>query len=354
MSVPAIRPLGGACAWTGADLERDTRWLMPWTSAELAEIDGALAHARAKGASWSTVAPADFPLGAARSKLARVAAELEDGCGMVKLTGLPVGRYDDDSLRLVWMGIARHLGATRYQDCRGQLMRDIRDEGADVGTRHGQIVNPADGSAFISSSARTYSNGPLRYHTDRTDVVGLLTVQQAREGGLSRIASSVAVHDTMLARRPDLAALLYKPIWRSRLGEEKGGEGMIYPLPVFGVADGKFTSHYSRTYVEAAQMLPGTPRMTDAQWEALDLLAALADELSYAMRLEPGDIQLLNSHVTYHARTSFTDDAASGQVRRLLRVWLTMPNSRALPADQAVLWLDVRAGAPRGGIAQAA
>ncbi|MBM3584150.1 MAG: hypothetical protein FJX36_06875 [Alphaproteobacteria bacterium] len=89
----------------------------------------------------------------------------------------------------------------------------------------------------------------------------------------------MTVHKVMLERRPDLAALLYQPIWRSRLGEERSGETMIYPLPVFGVRDGCFTSHYSRTYVEAAQMLPDAARMADAQWEALDLLAALCDEL---------------------------------------------------------------------------
>jgi hypothetical protein len=320
----------------------------------LADLDAALGHAQARSVGWRDVTPEAFPLGPAKATLARVADELEDGRGVVKLTGLPVARYDDDALRLVWMGLARHLGVARFQDCRGQLMRDIRDEGAGVGARHGQITDPKDGQAFISSSARTYSNGALRWHTDRTDVVGLLTASQAKSGGISKIASSVTVHNVMLERRPDLAALLYQPIWRSRLGEERGGEAMIYPLPVFGARDGRFTSHYSRTYVEAAQMLPDTPRMTDAQWEALDLLASLCDEFGYDMRLAQGDIQLINSHVTYHARTPFEDDPTSGQVRRLLRVWLCLPERhRALPEDQAVLWRAVEAGQLRGGIAQA-
>jgi len=36
----------------------------------------------------------------------------------------------------------------------------------------------------------------------------------------------------------DLAALLYEPIWRSRLGEEAGGGDSIYSLPVFTVRAG--------------------------------------------------------------------------------------------------------------------
>ncbi len=346
-------PLHGPFAWQGADLARDERWVLPWSAAELAELEAAAAHATARGTTWPTVTQADFPLDLVRRKLARVADELEDGCGVVKLTGLPVDRFDEATLRLVWMGLARHLGEARFQDCRGQLMREIRDEGGDVGGRHGQIVDP-DGRSFISSSARTYSSGALRWHTDRTDVVGLLTASQAKSGGISRVASSVVVHNAMIERRPDLAAVLYRPIWRSRLGEEQGGENAIYPLPVFAVRAGKFTSHYSRTYVEAAQMLPQTPRMTDEQWRALDLLAALCDELGYEMRLAEGDMQFINSHVTYHARTPFEDDTASGRVRRLLRVWLCLPaRHRALPADQGILWRNVEAGKLRGGIAQA-
>ena len=94
--------------------------------------------------------------------------------------------------------------------------------------------------------------------------------------------------------------------------------------------------------------------MSPAQREAIDLLMALAEELSFEMTLAPGDIQLLNSHVTYHGRTPFEDDASSGQDRLLLRLWLTMPNSRALPEGQEVLWGSIAAGARRGGIGQVA
>jgi hypothetical protein len=38
----------------------------------------------------------------------------------------------------------------------------------------------------------------------------------------------------------------------------------------------------------------------------------------------------------------------------LMRLWLSVPNSRALPEDHAVLWGDVGAGKPHGGIAQPA
>jgi hypothetical protein len=167
---------------------------------------------------------------------------------------------------------------------------------------------------------------------------------------LSKIASTVAIHNEMLRRRPDLLDVLYHPYPRSRLGEEKGGGETVYMLPIFGLREGHFTSHYSRTYIEAAQKLAHVPRLTAQQIEAIDLLAEIAEAFCYRMHFQPGDMQFLNNHVIYHARDAFADDAGAGRFRRLLRLWLAVPNSRPLPDDHAVLWGNVAAGAVRGGI----
>jgi hypothetical protein len=159
------------------------------------------------------------------------------------------------------------------------------------------------------------------------------------------------VHNEMLRRRPELAAALYEPVWRSRFGEEDATGDSAYPLPVWGVQDGKFTSHYSRTFIEAAQRRPEVPRLSAAQAEALDLLHAIAEELSFEMSFQPGDIQFVNNHVIYHARRAFEDDPTEGG-RLLLRLWMAVPNSRALPEGHEVLWRNIAAGALRGGIGQ--
>ncbi len=286
------------------------------------------------------------------AELAEAADELENGRGVVKLTGVPVERYDDTDLRRLFWGVGLNLGTPVYQNAHGELMGLICDEGAGVGARRGQMVDK-DGAAFLSSRARAQSTQLLRWHTDRTDVVGLLCAGQAAEGGTSRVASAVAIHDEMVRRRPDLAAVLYDDIVRSRLGEEAGGVDATYALPVFGVHHGRFSSHYSRTYVEAAQNLDGVPAMRDDQWAALDLLADLGEELCFEMELNKGDIQFLNNHVIYHARGAFRDDPATGRIRRLYRLWLAMPNSRELPPGYDILFGSRDAGAIRGGILQA-
>ncbi len=346
-------PITGACAWLGGDMARSTRWQRDLTPAAIAEIDAALRSVQQRGLAWQEVTRDTFPLPGLAPLFADMADELENGSGMMKLRGLPVSRYSEDELRQIYFGIGANLGRPVFQNRTGELMRAIRDEGGDVGKRYGQIEKPSDGKGpFLSSYARTLSNGRLRMHTDRTDVVCLLCVRQARAGGVSKICSSVAIHNTMLERRPELLELLFQDYWRSRLGEESDKAESVYALPIFGLRDGRFTSHYSLTYIEAAQLAPGVPKMTAAQREAIDLLMELSEELSFEMTLAPGDIQFLNSHITYHGRTPFEDDKASGQDRLLLRIWLSMPNNRALPHGQEVLWGSIDGGTPRGGIRQ--
>jgi hypothetical protein len=65
-------------------------------------------------------------------------------------------------------------------------------------------------------------------------------------------------------------------------------------------------------------------------------------------------MQFVNNHVIYHGRTAFEDDPSSNRDRLLLRVWLSMPNSRPLPVHHGVLWRSTDAGTLRGGIGQTA
>lgn len=345
-------PLTGPSVWTGEDIKDSRRWIRDLSPSVIAELDQALTAIKARGLGWQQVTRDNFPLSGLGGLLADIRNELEDGCGIMKLRGFPAHKYDEADLRRLYYGFASHLGTPVFQNRSGEMMRAIRDEGAHVGPTYGQVKDDKQGTTFLSSYARTLSNGELRFHTDRTDVVGLLCVRQARAGGVSKLASSPAVHNAILAERPDLLEELYNDIWRSRFGEEATTKETAYPLPIFGVRDGKFTSHYSQTFIDAAELACDIPKLSEQQREALALLRRYAQELCLEMVLEPGDLQLINSHVTYHGRTPFEDDAASGHDRLLLRVWLSMPNNRPLPKGHEILWQSIEAGQLRGGIRQ--
>jgi hypothetical protein len=350
MSTAITRPIESPAAWHAKDLTLSADWIRPITPRFADELDEALRDLERRGLRWPGFGAADFPLPTLAAELAAVREELEHGRGIVLLRGIPVARYTLDQLRRLSWGLGVHLGTPRYQNVSGELIGDVRDERRLYGE-----VREAPGASSItrSSRARARTSGPLRFHTDRCDVVALLCVRRARSGGDSKVCSSIAVSNAILERRPDLHALLCRDYVRNRQGEEAGGERTTYAMPVFAVRDGHFTSHYSRTFIEAAQRLPGVPPLTAEQNEALDLHARVCEELAITMALEPGDLQLLNSHVTYHARTPYEDAEGPDRDRLLLRLWLAVPGSRPLPDGFEVLWGDVAPGAQRGGIRQA-
>ena len=341
----------GPMVWHGQDLARSTDWIRRFSPAAVEEIDAALRGVERRGLAWPDIRKDDFPLPTLSAELAQVNRDLEEGRGLVLLRGLPVARYSDEQLRAIWWGIGCHLGTAVHQNAHGELIGEVRDEVR----LYGEVVQPAvPKGEGVTSRAKARSSGPLRWHTDRCDVVGLLCVRAARSGGTSRVVSVPAVSNAILARRPDLHALLCSDYYRSRQGEEAGGEAACYAMPIFAACDGKFTTQYSRTFVEAAQKVASIPRLTAAQDEALDLLAEVCDEQGYEMELGPGDIQLLNNHVVYHGRTAYEDAPGPGQDRLLMRLWLAPPDSRALPEGFEVLWGSIQGGAVRGGIAQSA
>ena len=342
------QPITGPVAWRGEDFASRDDWIIPLPEGAALEIETALGAVA--GLAWRDITRDDFPLPEFSKTLSNLAHELEHGRGFVRLRGLPVENYGEDDLRKIFWGIGTHLGTARYQNARGELIGEVRDELRAYGAVRESYASGVDGRP-VSSRYKTRGSGALRFHTDRCDVIALLCARAAKSGGVSRLVSAVAIHNEILARRPDLLALLYEDYHRARMGEEAGGEEKTYALPIFAVRDGYFTTQYSRTFVEAAQQLDGVPPLTAAQTEALDLLHEVADELCLEVAFEPGDLQLINNHVIYHARRAFEDDAGDDG-RLLLRLWLAMANSRPLPAGHQVLWGAVEPGALRGGIAQ--
>jgi Taurine catabolism dioxygenase TauD, TfdA family len=335
--------------WHGKDLDASGDWIRTLDDTQRREIDDALARIKRAGVPLLGFTRDDFPLASTADLLGQISDELENGRGMVRLRGLAVERYSDDDIRRIFWGIGTHLGTAVFQNARGEIMGEVRDETTLPTKTHA----PLEVGKITSSRARARSTGPLRWHTDRCDVIALLCVRNAKAGGISKLTSIVTIYNEILRRRPDLLELLCQDYWRARPADEDGpSNSRAFALPVFGVREGKLTCQYSRTYVEQAQEFPEVPRITAAQNTALDMLAEVAEEVCLYSPFVPGDIQLLNNHVIFHGRTAYEDDSASRQDRLLLRLWLSMPNSRILPRGFEDFWGSAQPGALRGGVIQ--
>ena len=77
----------------------------------------------------------------------------------------------------------------------------------------------------------------MDYHCDQSDIVGLLCIRSAKSGGVSRIASSVSMYNTLLGDNPELAEALAQPLYWTKHGEHAADEAPYYPSPVFNFFD---------------------------------------------------------------------------------------------------------------------
>lgn len=339
--MPDISPLPprmtGPAAWIGAEMaRREGEWLVLLSAADIAELENAARHYLRLGRDVGEITAAAFPLPRFGAYLQRLKRKLLNGNGIELLRGLPIAGYSQTTIAAIFCGIGAHLGSARSQNAAGHILGHVRDVGADV-------KDPS--TRIYQTSARQ------TFHTDSADVVGLLCIREAMQGGQSLLVSALSIYNRMLTERPDLLALLFEPIATDRRGEVPEGEKPYMEIPPLSWHEGYLTVFYQRQYINSAQRFPGAFRLTPAHVEALDMFDALANdpELHFGMQLQPGDMQFVYNHSQLHDRTAFVDWPDPAQRRHLLRLWLSLEGDRPLPGYFRQRYGSVEIG-NRGGI----
>ncbi|MDQ6943213.1 MAG: TauD/TfdA family dioxygenase [Candidatus Eremiobacteraeota bacterium] len=218
---------------------------------------------------------------------------------------------------MLYWGIGTHLGEPWPQNKHGHVMGDVTDQGKGYG-------DPDVRGNEIGLVA-------LDYHTDGSDLVGLMCLRAAQSGGLSCVANVVAIYNQLVRTRPDLVAALYEPLPYDYRGEQPPGGPPYYTFPVFSEHDGRIFVRFIPKYIYASQRHPEAPRLPALACEALDTVSAMANDPTFNvyMDLRPGEMQFINNYHVLHGRTAYVDDAASGHKRHLKRLWLA---TRSLPS----------------------
>jgi hypothetical protein len=327
----------GPSVWYGRDLQQRTDWIRRFSDGELAELDAAVRAFKAGGVALEDISPANFPLPTLGATLGSILAELLEGRGFAMLRGFPVERYTREEQAIAYLGLGSWFGRARSQNAKGHLLGHVKDLGLD-------ITDP---------KVRYYQTSrKLEYHTDSVDIVGLLCLKTAKSGGESFIASSMAVYNEILARRPELLPALFEPFPTDRRGEVPEGMQPWFDMPIFHRHAGRLTCIYVRQYIESAQELfPQAKRLRREQVEAMDLMDELLNDpaIHLSMAFLPGDMQFLHNHQILHSRNDFENWPEPGRHRHLLRLWLAPATARPLPEVFAPRYGSVVPG-ERGGI----
>lgn len=331
------QPLHIPAAWRGEELSRRNDWCRTITAKDVTELRAALGYAEQIDKPVEQLLRSEFPLSEFGTTLARIQRDLEECSGACLLRGMPIGDFSEQSIRRLFWGITTYLGTAVSQSALGERIFSVRDEGFRVGQPQARGPN---------------TRKRLSFHTDRCDVIAFLCLKQAKSGGENQVVSSVALYNEMLRRHPDLVDMLLQPFYYRRHNVDTGTVQPWCRQPIFSFYDGHFACSYLRVLIDRAYAMSELPDMTDRQREAMDTLEELAGDpkMHVAFYLQPGEMLFLNNWVTLHRRSEFEDFEDPMLRRHLLRIWLSVPNSRPLHPDFAANFGATAAGAIRGGM----
>ena len=325
-------------AWTVDDLRADPGWVFTLDDRASRHLTEAVRKAADPAKTLFDYRRDDFDLGSAWPVIAASLREVREGTGFAILRGMPRQGLTDTEFELLTWAIGLHTGVARPQGKASHFMSAVRDAG---------IV-------YRTGKGRGYSsNADLDFHTDSADIVLLTCYNIAKSGGMSMVSSSVTAHDILAKERPDLIEVLHQPHYFSRQQEEAADEAPCYSNPIYDERDGLLFSKWNRNRLRSAQAIEGVAALSAIQFDALDLLDDILRRPSvmHTMYLRPGDMQILNNHVTLHSRTEFEDHDDPALKRCLFRLWLAPPDGVALPESWRPAYRAVEAGTVRGGIA---
>jgi Taurine catabolism dioxygenase TauD, TfdA family len=305
--------------WSPEGLKDVASWSYRISDRDAEELAAGIAAVRRSDVAIVDIKRVSFPLRAFGDVLTDVRRELLDGRGIVMMQNFPLDLFDREEAAIAYVGLGAWLGESMSQNKLGHILGHVKDLGGDYNDPHTR--------GYMTSAE-------MRFHTDACDYVGLLCLHPSKRGGESRIASSVTVYNRMLKSRPDLVKVLTEDFYRSRSGEVSPGELPYFKQPIFSFTEGYFSATGMGAVIDKAQDLPGVPKFTPAQKEAVESYRQTVDECALDIDFQRGDIQFLNNFVMLHTRREYEDWPEPARKRHLLRLWLRDPQGRPIPQEQ--------------------
>ena len=311
--------------WHAKDMENTTSWLHTITPKQRQEVLDALKIAKKKGATVASITKVDFPLPQLGDLFTQMQYELDQGYGFSVIRAMPIEELNISDIELLYSGVTAHFGEKINQDTKGTLIDHVTDRGGD----------------YADISVRGYTtNAQLTPHCDSGDLVVLMCVRPAKEGGLNNISCTMAVFNEIVENYPEYLKPLYKGFHYNIRGNGPLGEFQditAHRVPVFSYYDGKLSCRYNEKAILTAEKLPGVDLLTELEKKAIRAVSKLAmrNDIRFDVQLEMGDIALLNNYTVLHNRGSFTDHDVPEKKRLLLRQWINLPHARELKKEFA-------------------
>lgn len=190
--------------WDGTDIPNRFNWTYELTASDLDEIESALQHFQSLEKPLGFVSQDTFPLPKLHSKLREISREIHHASGFKVVRGLPVSTHTREDIITIYAGIASHIAPIR-----GRQDNQYNGKLADVVLNHIKDLSKVYNADKIGAPA--YTKDKQVFHTDSGDVIALLSLEEAAEGGESKLSSSWRVYNELARTRPDLIRTLAEP-----------------------------------------------------------------------------------------------------------------------------------------------
>jgi hypothetical protein len=317
-STARFEPISGPSAWRGDELSRSTEWIYVLGDAERAELEDLGRRFLADDPDLRTVTAADYPYDVCRALNDECARQMDTGRGFVLVRGLRTEEYGDAMAAAIFFIMGLHLGRPIGQNQQGRLLD--------------HVIATSDKTMSDEGALPSRVRDRLPFHSDSSDVVALMCLRGAKEGGASSLVSGTTIYNEMLAVAPELALRLFDTYHWDWRHQDPDSPELTYTSPVISYVDGVFSTYAGSSMIFSAQEYPGVPRLTPEQAAAITLFDEISEKhgLPIDMDFQPGDVQWLLNHAALHSRTGYIDHPEPERRRHLLRLWLRRDVGRPL------------------------
>lgn len=241
-------------------------------------------------------------------------AILIQGCGFCVINGTNFTAFDKHELSNIHILISKIFGELLIQNKHGEQIVEVKDLGKTLSTG-GRYHHTKEGGSYHTDGCHIFENPP--------DYVGLLCLNPAKNGGVSKFISAYTIHNK-LQEDKNLLRILYEKFYMDKRNENQADEIPTQFVPIFTYNNGKLNCRCcQRELIDSGHEKMNKP-LTEYQKNALDNLDKLLanENLAVSYLLKKGDMMYSNNKWLIHDRTDFEDSDDENLKRALLRTWI--------------------------------
>ena len=241
-------------------------------------------------------------------------AILIQGCGFCVINGTNFTAFDKHELSNIHILISKIFGELLIQNKQGEQTVEVKDLGKTLSTG-GRYHHTKEGGSYHTDGCHIFENPP--------DYVGLLCLNPAKNGGVSKFISAYTIHNK-LQEDKNLLRILYEKFYMDKRNENQADETPTQFVPIFTYNNGKLNCRCcQRELIDSGHEKMNKP-LTEYQKNALDNLDKLLanENLAVSYLLKKGDMMYSNNKWLIHDRTDFEDSDDENLKRSLLRTWI--------------------------------